>query len=385
MSASKIEELRQITYTALKHCAMAASFAQQSLQSLQVSLDNLRIDINGYFDREDTYDEHCSVWDSLLHVASMLDELQGLCSTASSEAKMAAARAASTEKGLSVEMAAVAQGLSALSSRLDVLEDAGVSSVGGQPVSCLQQLLAPSAGSNDEGVQSVVSLSELAIHVAELRSSVSSLQTTVAAHESTIQEQRLSLTTQQNLVTLMEQRLVAIETTARELRADIDKDPHHDQLHQFSLIDKAGLTALLVSEEFDLPRLAVFCDMISLLAYATDQYKLVHELGQRLKLFLTVALPISLVRKPSFHLNASTLQGSRVTTTAWSRMVILSPSSNPRKYGLALTIGLEPTQNILTLLILRQSVPLHISCATLRRALFVRCVWKWFESRSVLT
>jgi hypothetical protein len=285
MLASKIEELWQITYTALKHCAMAASFAQQSLQSLRVSLDNLRIDINGYFDREDTYDEHGLVWESLLHVASTLDELQGLCSTASSEAKMAAACAASTEKGLSVVMAAVAQGLSALPSRLDVLEDAGVSSVGGQPVSCLQQLLAPSACSNDEGVQSVVSLSKLAIHVAELRSSLSSLQTTVAAHESTIQEQRLSLTTQQNLVTLMEQRLVAIETTAHELRADIDKDPHHDQLHKFSLIDKAGLTALLVSEEFDLPHVAVFCDMISLLAYATDQYKQVHELGQRLKLF----------------------------------------------------------------------------------------------------
>jgi hypothetical protein len=84
-------------------------------------------------------------------MCSTLDELQGLCPTASAEAETAAARAASMEKGLSVEMAAVAQGLSALSSRLDALDDAGVASVIGQPVSRLHQLLARSSGSNDDG------------------------------------------------------------------------------------------------------------------------------------------------------------------------------------------------------------------------------------------
>ncbi len=111
---------------------------------------------------------------------------------------------------------------------------------------------------------------------------MSALQTTVAAHESTIQEQQLSLTTQQNVVTLMEQQLVAMETAAHELQADIDRDPNHDQLNQFSVMDEAGLTTLLVSKEFNPPCVAVICDMISLLAYATDQYKQVNELGQRL-------------------------------------------------------------------------------------------------------
>lgn len=68
MLASKLDNLRQITYTALKHHVTAASFAQQSLQSLQVSLDNLRVDVNGYFDCKDTYDEHGLVWESILHV-----------------------------------------------------------------------------------------------------------------------------------------------------------------------------------------------------------------------------------------------------------------------------------------------------------------------------
>ena len=177
---------------------------------------------------------------------------------------------------------------------------------------------------------------------------------------------------------------MTIETAGSELRADIDKDPHHDQLHQFSLMDEAGLTALLISKEFDPPRVAVFCDMISLLAHATDQYKQVNELGQRLKLMFNCGIANQSCQKTIFSFERQYPPGFETNDImAWSRMVIHSPSSNPRKYGLALMVGLEPGQNILTLLILRQSVPLHISCATLRRALFVRCVEKWFKSHSV--
>ena len=77
--ASKLDELHDITYTALKHRATAFGFAQESISKLRALLDNLRSDIDGYWDREDSYEQHGSIWDSLLHVISTVAALETAC------------------------------------------------------------------------------------------------------------------------------------------------------------------------------------------------------------------------------------------------------------------------------------------------------------------
>ena len=78
-----------------------------------------------------------------------------------------------------------------------------------------------------------------------------------------------------------------VEMTA--LKADLQAlqgDSPRAHFNQFNLHDEDSLAAFLDEHDFDPSRVAAFCDMNSLMSHATDQFKGISELGERIKLML---------------------------------------------------------------------------------------------------
>jgi hypothetical protein len=74
----------------------------------------LSTDVNGLWDREDTYDEFGSVWDGVMHLSALITELEGNCLAATSSAQQAVSRAAAADFGLSTDILEVASGFKLL-------------------------------------------------------------------------------------------------------------------------------------------------------------------------------------------------------------------------------------------------------------------------------
>lgn len=135
--AGKIDELHCITYVTFKHQATVFSIAKASLMLLHTLVDHLCQDLDAAVDRDETYDFHGSVWDCVLHVSSVINKVETLCSKASSASDCAIDQAQVTKKGLDIKINEVAKGFEAFTERLVALE----SSTRSHPsciVSCLQ-------------------------------------------------------------------------------------------------------------------------------------------------------------------------------------------------------------------------------------------------------
>jgi hypothetical protein len=120
--AIKIDKLHWLTYTGLKQRSSSYMQASDNIWLIHNTLDNLRVDVDGYHNRDDTYNEHGSVWECILNLSSILQELNTLCTGASSAPDPALAHASTTEQGLDVDMEEVAKGFDALGKRLAALE-----------------------------------------------------------------------------------------------------------------------------------------------------------------------------------------------------------------------------------------------------------------------
>lgn len=103
----------------------------------------------------------------------------------------------------------------------------------------------------------------------------------MTAHEEALQQQKLTIDQQQQLLVLIQEWLDIMESTARSLCTDTEADFNQNPLHQYSLMDELGLTAMLTEEGFDTPCVAIFCDMISLMS---------HEMGEQVKLMLNCGI-----------------------------------------------------------------------------------------------
>lgn len=109
-----------------------------------------------------------------------------------------------------------------------------------------------------------------------------------------------------------------------------------DQMNCYSLMDEAGLTALLEDEDFDPSRVAVFCEMCSLLSDATEAFKGISELGERTKLMIQCNIADQSCQKTIFSFERQYHLDLRQMRAVLLKMVTLSPSSSPKWFGLAL-------------------------------------------------
>jgi hypothetical protein len=106
--AAQLDHLAKITLVAIKHRATAMSELRSSVDSIRLSLMALSTDVNGLWDREDTYDEFGSVWDGVMHLSALITELEGNCLAATFAAQQAFSRAAAADSGLSTNMMEIA-------------------------------------------------------------------------------------------------------------------------------------------------------------------------------------------------------------------------------------------------------------------------------------
>jgi hypothetical protein len=279
--AAKIEHLASITLTGFKHRASAMTELKTTVDNMRFALTALTSDINGVWDREDTYDEFGSLWDGVMNISALVADVAIQCTAATVSSQDALDQAAAADSGLTLEMGEVADGFRAITTRLEALE-LGSTSTPSRPTSRFQQLstrLLPA--STDGGVDSSFST-----HLARLEGLISAQQTALSTQQELLQAQQLELAQHRDQFTA--------------LRAVAELASQQDQMNRFSLMDEAGLTTLLMEEDFDPSRVAVFCDMNSLLSHATEAFKGIAELGERTKLMIQCGIADQSCQKTIF-------------------------------------------------------------------------------------
>ena len=275
--AAKLEHLANITWSGFQQRAASMAELRSRVDSLRSSLNALFSDVNGTWDREDTYDEFGSLWDGIMHVSAVIGDLTVQCSSAQDTAQHALEQAAASDVDLSTEMAEVADGFQAIVSRLESLElnPAPAPAASARPTSLFQQFSArPPPPDVDGGVDS------------SFATQLASLQFSLTAQQELLEAQQLELAQQREHIAT--------------LRAEAAVVSQQDQMNRYSLMDEAGLTALLEDEGFDPSRVAIFCDMNSLLSHATEAFKGITELGERTKLMIQCGIADQSCQKTIF-------------------------------------------------------------------------------------
>jgi hypothetical protein len=216
-----------------------------------------------------------------MNISALVADMAVQCAAATVSSQDALDQAAAADSGLTLEMGEVADGFRAITTRLEALE-LGPTPTPLRPTSRFQQLSTrPLPASTDEGVDS-------------------SFSTQLAHLEGLISAQQAALSTQQDLLQAQQLELAQHRKQFTTLTAVAELASQQDQMNRFSLMDEAGLTTLLMEEDFDPSRVAVFCDMNSLLSHATEAFKGIAELGERTKLMIQCGIADQSCQKTIF-------------------------------------------------------------------------------------
>ena len=282
----KVGELSSTTESVLRRELTGSIQSRRELRELRDSFEALLRDIHGQFPRSETYDVYESVWDGLFVGVSAKRDLETCLeavTSAEDAAQAAFELAESLDAGLTEEMTQVAEGFHGINTRLGALERSA-------PPRTTSRLAARQAALEASPVDSDVlsiasgevsgglSVSSTARNPSGL--SLSSLHGLIVELQQKVSDQQAQLDQRQALLDAQRADINALRADLQVLQGDSSRT----HFNQFSLQDESSLAAFLEEHEFDPSRVAAFCDMDSLLSHATEQFKGVTELGERIKL-----------------------------------------------------------------------------------------------------
>jgi hypothetical protein len=310
--ATRLDDLALLTQDALKSFKNASQDTRGALSRLKTLVVELSSAIEGDCAIDETYRLHGSVWNAILQLmestkaaSAQATKCSELCATAVATANDAKEKAAGVDAGISTEMEGVAQLITELhdklSSEIDSLRvvHAAMSPPDQSPSRLLSHMAKLAKPSGPPTLRAMDSPAVGLVDDGGLLASFEALSKTVATQQAALQAHS-------DTFVLLKGEIGALRAENASLREDLvlaisgglsglgpSSGPGGSgsvRVSHYGNYDEPSLMKLIVENGMDVHRVAVFCDMCSLLAHATDGFRSTNSLAERAKLMMNVGI-----------------------------------------------------------------------------------------------